>query len=305
MTHDYDPGQAVSTDGGAKASTLHGLGDKHHAISATVVGCFAAHKQAVNVLSQDWKSTHGAAIGGADIPDLKPRWICSDICVHRATNGANPMVYQKIVGLLRNVCRAMKPDAQAEKKKLNAACRHPVLLARCGDTKTCAWILSHPTFKPLTFDGVQLEVSTSCVPPCTFQLGHKQTGGKELLNFVSLKRVAADMVALSQAGGELLEYCFTKKYKLLVNTPLSHLHFEDDFNWVSIEDADCDGGDEDGSGNEDNNNVGDEFGDDEDDNDDDDIVSEAVNMLLRREEPNKKKTAKVKAKTQRTLAWSG
>ena len=241
--------------------TLLGIGDKHHALAPQLVQAFTQGKQTVNIHSKKWCEDHGTACSGGEIPDLRPRYHCSDICCKAEL--AFPTVSQDIqrqaLGLVKNVCRSMKPQVQSDRKQLLPSAKHPILLAHCGDVVK-AWLITQAVFKPLTFDGVRLDPPNMTLddsPPHVFRLRTQAAGEKQILDFVSMRRVMAEIVSFAMEQPDTpVQYCLTRDYKSLVHTPLSNLHLNSPFAWVQLssivdesddDDDDDAGGDDEGS----------------------------------------------------------
>ncbi len=244
--------QGVCCDG-----TLLGIGDKHHALSPQLVQAFTCGKQTVNSHSKKWCEDHGTASSGGEIPDLRPRHHCSDICkAELAFPTVSEDIQRQALGLVKNVCRSMKTQVQSDRKQLLPSAKHPILLACCGDIVK-AWIITQPVFKPLTFDGVRLDVPNMNLddPPYVFRLRTQAAGEKEILDFVSMRRVMAEIVSFATEQPEVpVQYCLTRDYKSLVHTPLSNLHVNSPPAWVqlsSIVDESDDNDDDDDAGSDD------------------------------------------------------
>ena len=198
------------------------------------------------------------------------RKVCSDYCVSKmnAIGAKCPDIFHKARSLLQNVCRSMKTETAANRKQLLASARHPILLAKCKDY-TRAWIITHPVFKPLTFDGIALSLTSQDLQdPLRFQTD--SIGSFQILAFRSLKRVNAELCDLFlQNPSENLMYCLTSSYSLkleeqlaeiLLNLPLRWVDLNDaanDSHWANIgdDDDDDDDGDEEGDGPGDGNDL--------------------------------------------------
>jgi hypothetical protein len=248
----------VSSTPQRPVSSLLGVGDKDYAIATRVVTAFSAGQQAVNKLSGLWQDNHSTALHGhSEIPDLKVRHVCSDICCRKLQDmaGEDTDMLNSVKGLLTNICRSLKTQVAADKKQLLPSARHPILVVRCGDNWK-AWLISQPTFKPLTFDCVRLETPEcdSMPPTCTFKLGLETAGPFQVLAFESMKKVTAEMLALRSGNPDSgLEYCLVKSYKRLLSTPLTALHVQSAAcQWIPLGESDFGG-----------------FGDSADDDDDD------------------------------------
>ena len=259
------------------------MGDKDYAISTRVVTAFSAGKQAVNKLSGLWQKNHSTALHGhSEIPDLKVRHVCSDICCRKLQDmaGEDTELLISVKGLLTNICRSLKTQVAADKKQLLPSARHPILVVRCGGSLK-AWLISQPTFKPLTFDCVRLEIPEcdSNPPSCTFKLGLETAGPLQVLAFESMKKVTAEMLALRSGNPDSgLEYCLLKSYKLLLSTPLTVLHVPAAFQWTPLGESDFGGFGDSADDDDDADDGGEEQGEEEQAETDE--ISDLVGQLL-------------------------
>lgn len=224
-------------------STLLGLGDKDYPLAEDVLRNYSNQKAAVMKQSASWNLEHGTVQEGNDIPDVPARMVCSDICRSRVaeTGKKAPDTFLRVKGLLRNICRSMKEQVADSKRHLSPSLRHPILLGKTN-TEIKAWLITQPTFKPLTFDAVHL----SYCSPTLLRFETETVGGHRVLKFCSADRVAMDLTEMSVAPASgSLSYCFTRAYSLRIDTELADLHLShDSLGWVNLDDLDPDDGDE-------------------------------------------------------------
>ena len=251
--------------------SLHGLGDKDYPVSTRIASAFGDQKRAVNSLSKEWQDQNCEAVHcDSEIPDTKPRNPCSDVCMAgelAAMTEGQKETLQRLVGLLKNITREMKTPFDAHKRQLGLESRHPMLLFQCGG-HAIGWLLTQPSFKPLTFDSIKLVVPAPLPEEdfCDFcvELSVVPAGRGEMWDFASLNRVAVDVVHFhARAGQEQLLYCYTRKYKLRSNSRLSQLYLDLPLRWCDFSAADVGGDDNDDDDNRQEDGQGSDGDDDE------------------------------------------
>ena len=245
----------------AEASSLLGVGDKDYPLSKEIATAFGQQRTAVNKMSSEWMHSHSQPLScDNEIPETKPKSVCSDTCFAKemsTMSEAQRILLGKVVGLLKNITREMKQPYYANKKQLTENSRHPVFLCKCHG-EMLAWLLTQPGYKPLTFDAIELQatLSETSQTVCCMQLKTHWVQNQEVWTFVSLKRVAVDMVRLhGRFPEQTLYYGYTKSYKLFVSRPLSHF-FATVPAWVEFS---RDAPDDANGDNEDDDDDGDDF----------------------------------------------
>lgn len=263
--------------GSSPPTTLLGLGNKEYPLTPEILKDFstpANGKSGVKWHSAKWSEEHGATCGGFDFPEVAARKVCSDVCVSEINEvcRAVPQIHQKVKSLLLDVCRSVKAQTFATRKQLSMSARHPILLAKCGDNLQ-AWIITHPVFKPLQFDCIELS-------PMDVNQGHyrmltDKIGGIDVLAFRSMKKVTGTLCALaSRAPGSELNYSISWSYNMRLTEQLADLFLPQLPVWIALSEVA-----DDHSGSDHENDDDNENGEDGNDVPDLSEIDEMVSLL--------------------------
>ena len=221
----------------------------------------------MNRSSDAWRRAHGGMCEEGSIWGDQPvhRQCAASFCKARDAAGLSSHVFQGLRSFLLNICRLLRQQARTNKGHISAASRHLLFLIRV-DGRARGWLVTNPHFKPLTFEGVSVDLPETLDVPFQVKIATmtSQSCGRNFkhFRFTTLDEVAKDLALMARDGQvnpAEWEWCQTA-YKLYVSTPLSVLHVTDALNWVQMSAADFE------------HQVGDNGNRNDDDNDDDDVA---------------------------------
>ena len=91
-----------------------GLGDKDFPIGRDLLASMSEKPGFVHALSESWKNTHNEICNsdGLEIPEKAVKSVCGEFCLKSSWPEGDSnfsLLYKSSLGLLKNVCRSMKP----------------------------------------------------------------------------------------------------------------------------------------------------------------------------------------------------
>lgn len=228
-----DDAQAQVSTPSIQSSGLQGLGDARYPISAELLGKLQSQPKFVKRCSAAWRSFTGHMCPSAKVPRTsgsKSR-CTADFCWTSSLERLDKSRVDLCTGLLHNVLRSLRPNSiRKASHHITASSRHPMLLVESAGVVR-GWLITRPSFKPLSLHGWKLGLPERIMPnqPFVASLDFQHIGPRRLPALQSMEQIVA---AVSE-GASPVRYRMPA-YKVYWDSLLSHLHVEDCLEWIEV-----------------------------------------------------------------------